>query len=97
MKSKRTKTPIALTPEKPAQFVYTNPTAKSVCVAGTFTNWTPTPMTPITGGIWSKALPLKPGTYEYRFVVDGAWTDDPSASQFAPNPFGTKNSVLRIN
>lgn len=54
-------------------------------------------MVPKSGGVWSKHLELKPGVYEYRFVVDGTWVDDPSALQHIANPFGGNNSVLRIN
>ena len=40
---------------------------------------------------------LKPGRYEYRFVVNEAWTDDPVTHNRIPNPFGGYNSVLSVN
>jgi hypothetical protein len=42
-------------------------------------------------------LYLKPGRYEYRFVADGNWTDDPFGGAFVANPFGTRNSVLVVS
>ena len=39
---------------------------------------------------------LTPGTYEYCLVVDGQWMPDPSASETVPNPFGGRNSVLKV-
>jgi hypothetical protein len=39
---------------------------------------------------------LRSGQYEYRFVVDGRWTEDPQASQSAANPHGGFNLVLTV-
>jgi 1,4-alpha-glucan branching enzyme len=83
-------------PAPHAHFLYTNPNAKAVFVAGTFTNWAPTPMTAKAVGVWSRDLPLAPGNHEYCFVVDGTWIPDPAAANFKPNPFGGKNSVLTV-
>jgi hypothetical protein len=30
------------------------------------------------------------------FVVDGKWMPDPRARQTVPNPFGGRNSVLKV-
>jgi 1,4-alpha-glucan branching enzyme len=46
--------------------------------------------------VWKVSLPLKPGRYEYRFVVDGEWTSDPNARESAINDFGSTNSVLVV-
>ena len=75
------------------------PTAQRVGVAGTFNDWQPeaTPLQPQADGLWMAELPLSPGAYEYLFVVDGCWRPDPNAMETSPNPFGTLNSVLRVN
>lgn len=72
--------------------------AKEVYVAGTFNDWHPTatPMAALGDGRWAKELALPPGRYEYRFVVDGEWVDDPTAAESVPNPFGGLNAVLII-
>ncbi len=76
----------------------THPTAQQVCIAGSFNDWHPgaTPMIRLNEGQWAKELALPPGRYEYRFVVDGQWADDPAAMELIPNPFGTTNAVLVV-
>ena len=51
----------------------THPTAKTVCIAGTFNDWHPaaTEMVNLGNGRWAKELTLPPGAFEYRLVVDG--------------------------
>jgi 1,4-alpha-glucan branching enzyme len=80
------------------EFGFTHPTATTVCVAGTFNHWDPTakPLHPSGNGQWSKETALPPGTYEYCLVVDGQWMPDPLASETVPNPFGGKNSLLKV-
>jgi hypothetical protein len=46
---------------------------------------------------WKKKLPLEPGRYHYRFVVDGKWVDDPSNPKKESNPFGDTNSLIEIS
>ena len=72
--------------------------AKSVQVAGDFNNWNPKKgvLLDTEGqGIWSKVLPLEPGTYQYRFVVDGQWLADPQNPSKLESPFGGMNSVIK--
>ena len=74
------------------------PDAREVFVAGSFNDWHPsvTPMIPLGNGKWAKELMLAPGRYEYRFVVDGQWTDDVTAREWIPNPFGSANAILEV-
>lgn len=73
--------------------------AQRVCVAGTFNNWTPQrmPLHRNQDGEWEITLSLAPGDYEYRFVADDEWIDDPLACQHAANPFGGVNAVLHVH
>ena len=77
------------------------PEAKEVSIAGSFNGWQPsaTPMERFGIGCGQRKvdLYLKPGRYEYRFVVDGKWTDDPFAQTFVANPFGTRNAVFDVS
>ena len=72
--------------------------ADEVFLAGTFNEWHPAmfPMIEAEDGTWLKELRLPPGTYEYRFVVDGRWISDPNNPRVVPNPFGGLNSVVEI-
>jgi 1,4-alpha-glucan branching enzyme len=79
-------------------FEFVHPTAQRVCIAGTFNDWhcSVTPMISLGEGRWKKDLLLPPGTYEYRLVVDGEWVGDPQANETVANPFGSHNTVLRV-
>jgi 1,4-alpha-glucan branching enzyme len=82
----------------PVRFEFTHPTATTVCVAGTFNDWNAEakPMHPVGDGRWLKETALPPGTYEYCLVVDGEWMPDPQARETVPNPFGGRNSILKV-
>jgi 1,4-alpha-glucan branching enzyme len=86
------------TPLVPVRFEFTHPTATTVCIAGTFNQWQPEAKTlHSTGcGNWWKETALAPGTYEYCLIVDGQWMADPLATESVPNPFGGRNSVLKV-
>ena len=92
--------PASLAPRLPCVRVdLIHPQAREVFIAGTFNDWHPsaTPMISLGGGRWAKELTLAPGRYEYRFVVDGEWMEDPSAKETVPNPFGGSNAVLIVS
>jgi 1,4-alpha-glucan branching enzyme len=78
---------------------YNAPEARKVYVAGDFNNWRAGELrlSRAKTGPWKIELFLAPGRYEYRFIVDGEWHDDPSASDQVPNEFGSNNSVLQIH
>ncbi len=78
-------------------FSFYAPGAREVFLAGSFNDWHPW-ATPLAnqGGRWTIELELRRGRHEYRFLVDGCWTDDPLAPAFVPNPFGTLNCLLLV-
>ena len=80
------------------EFKITLPQAQTVAVVGTFNGWDPSrmPLRNEGGGVWRVLVQLNPGRYEYRYVVDGQWQEDPAAKEFAPNPFGGRNSVVTV-
>jgi len=82
----------------PVRFEFDHPTAATVCVAGTFNQWQPAAkaMHLLGDGHWFKESALAPGTYEYCLVVDGHWMADPLARETVANPFGGRNSILRV-
>ncbi len=74
--------------------------AKKVLIAGDFNNWSPmsTPMsTNGKPGVWVTKLPLFPGRYRYRFVVDGKWMTDPNNTYVETNQFGELNNVIEVD
>lgn len=84
-------------PKKPlTRLMLDSPEAGRVCVAGTFNDWKPQSLESNNDGVWSIALNLTPGTYEYLFVVDDHWLPDPACIEARANPHGGENSVLHV-
>ncbi|MDP6777686.1 MAG: isoamylase early set domain-containing protein [Candidatus Latescibacteria bacterium] len=73
------------------------PEAGEVFLVGTFNNWDPKgrPLKRGKAGLWRTFMSLEPGTYEYRFVVDGLWHNDPGA-RAVPNPYGGLNCCVEV-
>lgn len=74
------------------------PGAKHVYVAGSFNEWKPeqAPLVEQGNGRWVGDITVKPGRYEYLFVVDGQWLPDPNARESVQNPYGGRNSVITV-
>lgn len=72
--------------------------ANEVVLTGDFNNWNPKthPMKKQGNGMWNKTVMLSPGKYEYKFLVDGNWAEDPRNEQACANCFGTRNNVLDL-
>jgi RHS repeat-associated protein len=81
----------------PITFTYTNATAAHVYVAGQFNSWSSS-ANPLTknGSTWTTTLSLTQGSYQYKFVVDGNWIQDPTNSFTAPDGYGGYNSKLAV-
>ncbi len=73
----------------------------TVAIAGDFNSWSPGDNLledPDGDGIWTGTLKLKPGRYEYMFVMDGEkWLPDPNALRYVKDGFGNNNAILEIN
>ena len=81
------------------RLVLVQPGAQSVSVAGDFNGWNPsrTSMERSDGGVWTTTIRLKPGRYQYMFVIDGKqWLADPLATEDAGDGFGSQNAVLDV-
>jgi 1,4-alpha-glucan branching enzyme len=76
------------------------PGARKVMLAADFTDWEANArrMRPYKPGsdTFVARISLAPGTYEYKFLVDGHWMEDPDAEAVA-NSFGTLNSRLTVS
>ncbi len=48
-------------------------------------------------GVFELCIPLPPGRYTYRIVVDGLWQTDPFNPVTEPNPFGEANSIVAVS
>ncbi len=55
------------------------PGAKSVAIAGDFNGWNKNDFLTREGdGYWTGKFKIKPGLYQYKFIIDGQWTLDPN-------------------
>jgi hypothetical protein len=83
---------------KNTEFHLEAPDAGEVKLAADFTGWEKSPLDLIKSedGVWFAIVPLLPGSYAYRFIVDGQWCDDPQPPQRVTNPFGTTNAVVNV-
>lgn len=80
-------------------FVQPKQEARQISVAGDFNNWSPTatPLRPDDDlGVWQACIPIPPGRYRYRVVIDGQWKHDQYNSSIETNPFGELNSILEV-
>jgi 1,4-alpha-glucan branching enzyme len=74
------------------------PEATEVRVTGDFTHWVKQGirLSHDGNGPWRTVLPLEPGTYQYRLLIDGEWKDHAEATERVRNPFGSENCVLMV-
>lgn len=83
---------------KRIQFLFHAPQANEVLLAGEFNQWNGKnhSLKKKKLGAWEKTLMLTPGTYEYKYIVDGKWQEDPANHQNKMNSFGTYNNLLTV-
>jgi 1,4-alpha-glucan branching enzyme len=89
--------PPKITPEG-VLFTFPGP-AQSAALAGDFNNWSTTanPMTQSPDGSWTILMPLKGGTYAYKFFIDGKrWETDAPNQESKDDGFGGKNSIVTV-
>ena len=74
------------------------PQAQRVFLVGNFNQWNLSshPLSPSNKGVWRISIPLSPGRYEYRFLVDGNWQNAQEPVECVPNGFGSWNCVLEV-
>jgi 1,4-alpha-glucan branching enzyme len=73
--------------------------AHRVALAGDFNGWSPDATVMVPGkrtGEFRMALPLNPGRYRYRLVVDGKWITDPNNQYVEINQFGELNNIVEV-
>lgn len=80
------------------RFAIEAPDARTVYVTGSFNDWSLNDTCRLTqnNGKWSVEIPLKPGVYEYQFIVDGVWKEDPANCKKERNPYGDDNSLIEV-
>lgn len=74
--------------------------AKKVAVVGCFNKWDDkaTPLKKLKNGSFKGTVDFESGsTYEFRYLVDGAYINEQDADSFAWNDYaGAENSILNL-
>lgn len=75
------------------------PDVKAVSVAGDFDGWDVSAheLSRKENGLWVITIELSPGSYEYKFFVDGEWRVDPDAVSYNVNGYGTLNCIITVD
>jgi 1,4-alpha-glucan branching enzyme len=83
---------------KLTEFKLYAPRAKKVVLSGSFNNWNTSKLLAKkdSKGNWMVKVGLKPGKYEYKFIVDGSWVNDPRCTSCVANSLGTHNCVVEV-
>ena len=83
---------------KEVEFSFFAPEAREVFLAGEFNEWDTRslPMRKDQEGVWRIMVELNPGSYEFKFWVDGAWFEGLAGAQLVSNSFGTQNYVVCV-
>lgn len=77
-------------------FSYNTSPGRDVKLIADFTSWEPVRMSDEEhAGRYTFVADLVPGTYQYKFMVDGEYILDPLSEETAPCPFGI-NSVRHV-
>lgn len=72
--------------------------AKQVHLVGEFNDWKAGahPMKNTGKGVWVKPMFLPEGQFEYKFLVDDEWLEDPHNERRCINCFGTRNNIVKV-
>jgi len=80
-------------------FTIEAPVNADVKIAGDFNQWVPETLhfNDVDGRpAWQKLLHLAPGSYEYKYVIDGKWVADPENAKTKDNLLGGMNSIIDV-
>ena len=95
--------PTDLTSERAVKVQFRDRDARDVRIAGDFNGWVPDKGVESRvqrdgeARVWTKVLNLPPGTYQYRYVVDGEWKEDPTNPRGIEGPIGGRISLLVVS
>jgi 1,4-alpha-glucan branching enzyme len=75
------------------------PEEAEVRIAGDFNGWRPEALDQSklnTKQGWCKSFSLKPGAYEYKYLINGEWILDAGNKNTVDDKFGGENSVVYV-
>jgi hypothetical protein len=81
------------------QFTYYQKGLESISLVGQFNDWEEdsTKLVEVSPGVWTVSVALRPGVYEYQFILNGTQrVTDPTMPQTSSD-FGSPNSVVTVS
>ena len=66
-----------------------------VQVAGSWNNWQPRELLFTGDNTWMLSLTIPPGTFQYKYIIDGEWMHDPS-KKWLEDERGNVNNVIKV-
>ncbi|HSA57924.1 MAG TPA: glycogen-binding domain-containing protein [Gemmatimonadaceae bacterium] len=92
-------TPVADNGLQYHQFLIVAPNARSIMLEGDFNDWdgSKTELTRSSDGVWSASVLLRPGQYQYQFVIDDTLRVADDKAPRVPDGLGGENSVVTIS
>ena len=90
---------LKLQEEREILFKVEAPEGAVVQIAGDFNEWVPESLdfTESQGRpLWHKTISLRPGAYEYKYLVDGRWIADPANDSTVEDAYGGVNSLISL-
>ena len=92
---------LVIEPCSDVTFQYADAEATEVLLSGDFNDWATgelaTPLVNDGEGNWSVTVALTGGVHQYKFIVDGEWTQDMANDLSADDGMGAMNSVLYVS
>jgi chromosome partitioning protein len=85
--------------EREILFKVEAPEGALVKIAGDFNEWVPESLDFIESQgrpLWHKTISLRPGSYEYKYLVDGRWIADPNNDSTVEDAYGGVNSLISL-
>jgi 1,4-alpha-glucan branching enzyme len=81
------------------RFVWPGKNVDTIYLVGDFNQWNEKshPLRRTEARDFELELEIPPGKYRFKYLVDGVWWNDPDAEEYAPNPWGSEDSVIRID
>jgi 1,4-alpha-glucan branching enzyme len=81
------------------KFVWRNAVADRVFLVGDFNRWDERshPMRKTKGRNFELEVKIPPGRYQFKYLVDGIWWNDPDAEEYVDNFWGSEDSVIQVD
>jgi 1,4-alpha-glucan branching enzyme len=81
------------------KFVWQNCLAENVYLVGDFNRWNEEshPMRKTKGLRFELEVKIPPGRYQFKYLIDGVWWNDPDADEYVDNFWGSEDSVILVD